>query len=488
MARPPNDAAEFAKKLLQKIVDARNKPSVFAKEFLKYEPYSYNAEYLDCMDKFLAYRSGRKVGKTMSTATKALHFAWYAPFMSKDAKQRGICDIVIVAPSQNQANIMFDMITTLCTRSVTLNEYVVKKKATELWLGFIDGKGVSRIYTRAAGERGDSIRGYVPHVIIIDEAAFVRHRVIEALIPAGLATDAKIWLTSTPFGKSGYFYRICLNSKAGNKLAQEQGYNNQEGRWTQFYVPTTSNPKADKEYLAEMKMLTKDAFETEIMGNFLEVGNALIPRELIQNAIGDYKLPNDVRYVLSVDVARGGKDETVFCVLAYDQEGIVYVIEAKGYSSNTIVETVNTVQEYLNRYKGLIDTVYMDQTGLGVGAVEMAVQRDMPVRGVTFSLQEKEKLYNNLVMLFENGKIKLGDGGFDGKLAFQLSYLTKSYTKNNYMRIESEEHDDWPDALALGCKCVYSGEEWHVLDSIDEITVQDQSVNDRLLSRSMLYR
>ena len=86
----------------------------------------------------------------------------------------------------------------------------------------------------------------------------------------------------------------------------------------------------------------------------------------------------------------------------------------------------------------------------------------MPVRGVTFSLKEKESMYNTLVTLFENGRIKLGH---TDKLAYQLSYLQKEYTPNNNLRVVSEEHDDFPDALALACKAVYAGDSWGLLDA-----------------------
>lgn len=465
MARPTNDQINFRQQLLQKLVDCRTSPSKFAETFLGYQPYDYNKGYLDASDKWLVYRAGRKVGKTQTTAAKALHFAWYAPYMGLGTVHDR-CDILIVAPTQNQANIMFDMIKTLIHRSKILEGYILKEKADELWLQFIDGSGISRIYTRAAGERGDSIRGYVPHIIVADESAFIRRQVLTALIPAGIATNARVWMTSTPFGRAGYFYEACMRSRAGNQSVIDTGYYQSvgEGRWLQYHVPSMMNPlvKMNPDALEELKILTKDEYETEVMGNFLEVGNALIPRHLIMDAIGDYRMPFDVRYVMGVDVAGRGKDETVFIIIAYDTSGRVYVVETDSMASSTSIDVAGRAEELCNKYKGMIETVFIDNTALGQGAVTIATEKGLPVRGITFSWQEKETMYRTLVLLFENHKIKLGDAD---KLSYQLSYLQKEYTTAaNRLKIVSEEHDDWPDALALACKAVDGGDAWATWD------------------------
>ena len=460
MTRPTNEQEEFRKKLVENVLRCKDSGSAFAEEFLGYKPYEYNKGYLDARDKWIVYRAGRKVGKTQTTAAKVIHFAWFAPFMLDTVDDR--CEIVIVAPTQNQANIMFDMIKTLVNRSSILKNYVVKSKADEMWIRFINGGGMTKIFTRASGDKGASIRGYVPHVIIVDEASFVKRQVLTALIPAGMATDARVWLTSTPFGKAGYFYEACMNARAGSQKLKDNGWHNENGRWLQFHVSSLENPIVAKnpDALEELKMLTKDEYRLEVLGEFAEAGNALIPRELIYQAVGDYRLPNDVRYVIGVDIARSGKDETVFIVCAIDTQNNVYVVESYSEESSTMVNVVGKVGEFARKYGSQLDTIYMDETALGAGAVDLALSNGLPVRGVMFSLQEKERMYNTLVTLFENGRIKLGNAD---KLPYQLSYLQKDYTPNNNLRVISEEHDDFPDALALSCKAVYAGDAWHLL-------------------------
>ena len=114
---------------MQGIVDCVDKPSIFSEVFLGHKLFEYNKKYVDCKDRFIVYRSGRQVGKTMSTAVKTVHFAFFAPLLSETVKNE--CIIVIAAPTQDQASIMFDRIRTLVMRNDFLKGYVVRNTQTE---------------------------------------------------------------------------------------------------------------------------------------------------------------------------------------------------------------------------------------------------------------------------------------------------------------------------------------------------------------------
>lgn len=468
MARPDDKIVDARKKMLQILLECKQDPALFAEKILHYKPFDYNIPYLRCLEKFVILRSGRKVGKTYNTAAKAIHFAWFAPFLLKTVDD--VCEILIVAPTQNQANIMFGMIKTLVHRDQILESYIIKEKADELWLGFIDGKGISKIYTRAAGERGDSIRGYAPHVIIADEASYMNRDVMIALMPAGLATDARLWMTSSPNGKVGYFYDSCANSRAGNPSAASVG-NKEHGLWMQFHASSLDNPeiKRQKEYIKEIKRTyTEDEYIEEVLGEFSDVGNALIPRALIVKAVGEFRMPSNVHYAIGVDIAGRGRDETVYVVIAYDDNGNVYMVESKSQASSTTIQVAEEVESLVRKYRGIIDTVYMDNTGLGSGAVDQALDKGLPARGIDFSSKEKNRMYKTLVLLFENGKIKLG-GDSQNKMVSQLGYLKKEQSEvTRQMRIVSAEHDDYPDALALACNAVDSGDAWDFARDADD--------------------
>ena len=449
MARPDTQTIEDRKDLLQTIAECADKPSRFSEVFLDHDVFEYNKKYVDCQDRFIVYRSGRQVGKTMSTAVKAIHFAFFAPLMLKTVKHE--CTIVIAAPTQNQAGIMYDRIRSLIMNNSFLKGYVVRNTQTELWVNFLDNTGMSKIVTRATGEKGTTLRGYSPHCIIADECSFIKTDILKAFLPSGMATQARVWLTSTPFSKSGYFYEACQNSKMKNP----------EGLWTEFHVKSTENPlvKEDPTFIEEIKRLTKEEYVQEVEGEFLDIGNALIPNTLLREAVRDKKPVGEVSYYMGVDVARSGRDETVYTVISVDKEDEIFVEDVFAESQSNVVDVCGRIGEMVRDYR--LETVFIDETGLGGGLIDLAREQDIPARGVVFSLQEKASMYKNLRLLFENHRITLKKVD---KLVYQLSYLTREYTESGIMKVRSEEHDDYPDSLVLACRAVASGNTWHVID------------------------
>ena len=446
--KPSKELLQERQNFLQTITNCVHKPSVFSEVFLSHKLFDYNKKYVDCEDRFIVYRSGRQVGKTMSTAVKIIHYALFAPLLSDIINRE--CIIVIAAPTQNQASIMFNKIRDLITTNDFLGSYVVRNTQTELWVNFLDNSGMTKIYTRATGETGTSLRGYSPDVIVADECSFIKTDILRAFLPSGMARRAKVWLTSTPFSKSGYFYEACQNSKP----------NNPEGMWTEFHVKSIDNPlvKSDPTFIEEIKRLTREEYVQEVEGEFLDIGDALIPNSLITEAIGDYTPKGRVRYYMGVDVARTGRDETVFTIVGVDDNDTVFVEEMESESQSNVVQVAGRMNDFARKYD--LETIFVDETGLGGGLVDLSREQKLPVRGVFFSLQEKAEMYKNLRLLFENHKIKLKQ---INKLVYQLSYLRREYTETGIMKIKSDEHDDFPDSLVLACKAVSGGEGWHIL-------------------------
>ena len=449
LVRPTNEEVKERKDFMKVIAECATNPSKFSEVFLNHKLFDYNQKYVNCKDRFIVYRSGRQVGKTMSTAVKAIHFAFFAPLQLKTVKDE--CTIVIAAPTQNQATIMFDRIRSLVINNDFLKGYIVRNTQSELWVNYLDGKGMSKIITRATGETGVSLRGYSPHCIIADECSFIKSSILKAFLPSGMATHARVWLTSTPFSKSGYFFEACQNAKPSNP----------DGMWTEFHVKSTDSPliQEDPSFLEEIKKLTRDEYVQEVEGEFLDIGNALIPNNLIKEAIVDYKPRGRINYYMGVDIARTGRDETVFTVIGVDEDEVVFVEDVIAEAQSNVVDVCGRIGDLVRDYK--VESVFIDETGLGGGLVDLARERDLPVRGVVFTLQEKAEMYKNLRLLFENHKIKLKE---INKLVYQLSYLRREYTETGVMKIKSEEHDDYPDSLVLACRAVQGGGGWHVMD------------------------
>ena len=82
----------------------------------------------------------------------------------------------------------------------------------------------------------------------------------------------RVWLTSTPFSKSGYFFEACQNAKPANP----------DGMWTEFHVKSTDSPlvQEDPAFIEEIKKLTRDEYVQEVEGDYtLKVGKGNPPFE-----------------------------------------------------------------------------------------------------------------------------------------------------------------------------------------------------------------
>ena len=458
---------EAKRKLLQTISDCRYDVSKFAKIFLHYEPYDYNAKFLNCWERQIVFRAGRKVGKSRSIAAKAIHYAWYAPLI--DPLVERTCDLIIVAPTLLQAGIIFDEIKVLVHADKMIEDYVMKETALDLHLKFINGQGRSRIIARAAGTEGKSIRGYNPTVEIVDEIGFVPRKVMVALMPAGLRQNARKWYASTPMGDGDYLYELCDRSKAMSKGAEDVSGSEEPPKWFQFHAASTDNPDVTKEYMDELKLtLTNAEYQQEVLGQFVGSGNALIGKGLIRDSLRPFTMPPKVQYSMGVDVAGTGQDSTVISLVAYDDPGRVYGIEMHEMTISTMIEVAEKVDMIYRKYRAYIDGIYVDSTGIGQGALDNILERGVPAVGVNFSYDEKIMMYNDLVKLFEKRLIFLGNAaGNYRKMCSQLAALRKEQTENKRTKIVSDFHDDYPDSLALACRPVGGSESYHVIQNFD---------------------
>ena len=173
--------------------DVFKNPITFFSHVVGTAPFYYQSEFLKMGSKRIAIRSGRQVGKTVMAAVKALYVAYSHPHQQ----------ILIVAPTQRQAGILFRNIKTyISDHPEMFGEKLVKNTQTELWL-----ENGSEIHCLLSGKQsGDNIRGFSPNLIIVDEAAFVAEDAFAAIEPSLASTQGGLILISTPWGQQGFFY------------------------------------------------------------------------------------------------------------------------------------------------------------------------------------------------------------------------------------------------------------------------------------------
>jgi len=387
-------------------------------------PYEFQSSVLNDSNKYIVVRSGRQLGKTEVIAVKALKEAMV------DNQQ-----ILVVSSTQRQSDILYSRIRRFAHAIGLDMELLMDTRET------LKFKNNSEIHSLPAGRTGETIRGFSPTLLILEEAAFIPDIVFEAVEPGLAHTGGKMWMISTPFGKKGFFYESF-------KKEYFSRYHFPASKYKDCYAKGWLERK--KEELTDMTYLQE--YEAE----FLSESDAYFPIDLIKSCIGDIEGVDRPRgkkdYYLGIDCARYGTDETAYIILEVDAKDNARVIKIIGTSKKPGTDIIGRTIALNNvwHFKG----IYIDETG-GYGNVADVLMEEpnLIIEPVTFTLYSKERMYINLKNLMEKGRIKFPK---HSKLIFQLQELIYKYTSRSVLQLEHPErgHDDYPDALALVCRCL----------------------------------
>ena len=296
-------------------------------------------------------------------------------------------------------------------------------ESSNLTDGFLVFKNGSEIHFRSA-EQGENLRGAtVSGIFVIDEASFVTDEIFEITMPYCNVHRAPKLIVSTPLFKQGFFYNeftdddnICFN------------WCREKYDFSLFL--------SDEDYARYKKKYTRQKFNTEILGEFIESFSAVF---------GDFKRcicnPTDMTPVYGgLDWGAGrGKDET--CLTLLNKSGqIVYRWATADDDPNTQVKQLASI---INMYPSL---KYVGIEINSIGNVYFSVLRRL-VKNTsilyTFDTTNelKREMTEKLVLAFENRTIGIdNDPMLQSQLAgFEFKKLKKGYTYGND---SDERHDD----------------------------------------------
>lgn len=389
-------------------------------EIFNFSPTDYQAELLDYheqQDKTQAApKKGRQVGASLVGSALAADYALWNPDEV----------VLITAPLQDPADELFEKFTQHYKNSdLSLEQLgVVDDNKTE-WR-FSHG---TRVISKTLGQGELSQRGRNPSFVIVDEAAYASDYHLSEVIEPFFIThkEYEFYLFSTPLGKSGYFYQAVDGQNAD--------------RWFSPHWPTEISPFADEEYL-ERKREERDqqSFAQEYKGEFVSAEDALIPHELVQPILGGQELEG--RKWLGVDIAREGKDSTVYTEV--DENGAVNVVASE--QSSTVDGILGRIRE-LHRENEYVSIV-VEENAVGGGVVDFGKDLQGVMQPFTSSTKSKHQLYKRLKKDIESQDLTLPN---HRKLIDQLTSLEFDFTQHGYMKVSHPAggHDDYPDSLAF---------------------------------------
>lgn len=255
---------------------------------------------------------------------------------------------------------------------------------------------------RAFSSSTDSLRGFTPSFLIIDECAFIPNadEIWTATAPV-LSTGGKACLLSTPNSHDKLFYKTYEQIEKGKSNFHltkiywwlDDRYN--KGLWWEMENPETEQIEVLKEkdrdlwfglykqnwkpksqwFLGQCKTLNNDprriAQEFEL--DFLASGDLIVPSQKIAKIENMYIIPpirvdekytdvwyfsepkENASYVISVDVSSGSADDfSAFMVICVEDNEMVCEYHGKT-SADHIAYIIKKVGEYYNKATAIVD-------------------------------------------------------------------------------------------------------------------------------------
>lgn len=359
----------------------------------------------------IVLRSGRQVGKSTIISIKAGEYA------IKNSNKT----ILIIASVERQALLLFEKVLAYIFEKYRSQ---IKKGADKPTKHTLKLKNGSVIHCLPTGMSGYGIRGYTIDLLIADEAAFIPEEVWTAVTPMLAVTKGDIILLSTPFGKSGFFY----------KRFTDPAYKS-------FHVSSEDCKRISQEHLDQRKKeMSKMEYAQEYLGEFVSDLLQFFPDDLIKETCTLMRTGINPHkdYFMGVDIAGMGKDETTYEILdgthklsAYQKESII----KRGQRTNVTTDDIIMLNARWNFNK-----IGIDDGGMGVGVFDQLLVTDSTKRKV-IALNNakrfieknkkrskkllKEDMYNNLLGMMQRKEIKLLN---DDNVIESLRSIQSEYT------------------------------------------------------------
>jgi phage FluMu gp28-like protein len=421
--------------LKNNLQQTKEDPSLFCNVFLKnplkpsepFEPTWYQKEFFDCQKRFVLINAGRQVGKSEMVVKYSIWLAYTKP-RSK---------ILFISASQRQASHLLHKVRQDIESSEILTKSVKRASRTEVHLD-----NGSMIISLPPSEA--TIRGYTADIVFIDEATHIHSDDLyyEVIMPMVIRTGGRIILTSTPYGKAGFFYEMYLQ------------WNQDYERAKVFHFPAMIDgkpiaPGVDiKDLENQKKAMGPIRFSVEYLAEFVDDGVLFFPTDLVRTSMKNYDLAEyglpEHEYYMGIDWGKQNSS-TVVTIIKHNKlsaHRVVLIKEYKQMSYDQIIGHIVTYAERFNIRKCLADT------GAGLAQIDQLKAMGLRIKGFNFTVNSKVDLFSNLRLMMETNSIELPA---NDKLKSQLISFSQKISPTGKMLLHAPSglHDDYVDSLAL---------------------------------------
>lgn len=221
------------------------------------------------------------------------------------------------------------------------------------------------------------------------------------------------------------------------------------------------------EDLKHMETEAPNHYNQFVLNSFEELGDSdrlLNTKQVYQSSKLTFNYFGSYGRILSVDVARYGEDETVFCVLEKVSDSHIVQIHQETWRNRSLMETCGKI---LDMHRSMRFTVIViDDTGMGGGVTDRLRELKLRIQPFIGSSTPSNPLYYNkrsegfflMKELFDRSFLKIID---DPELSEQLLGIKYKYRSTGRgqkaiigkeeLRKEGLKSPDRADALMMGC-------------------------------------
>ncbi|MDQ2985325.1 MAG: terminase family protein [Armatimonadota bacterium] len=392
-------------------------------------PHAGQLAYLKSKARFRVLACGRRWGKTDAAAAEIA-----ARISTLDNSRQ-----IAIAPTVTQAKIVFDRVKWMLGAAGVLFSQSVTPFPS-LRVVDSDKEIVLHVLDARSGHEAKNLRGQGADHILMDEAAFMPESLIaEVAMPMLAATNGRMTLISTPFGRNHFYRYFQMGERDENEFWSRSG-------------PSSENPMVDWGFLAAQKsLLTEAAYKTEYESEFLDSSCAVFAYEAIQAALSAPSVDRGATFV-GVDWARYRDFTAVAAVRGTQLRAEVIACDA--WNGLRWSATINRALEFAKLHGAAV--INCDKTGLGDPVTDQLRENSpkMVIGGEVFTNQTKAAMVQNLVWMLENERLRLPP---DADLLRELDSFEATVNASTIRYAAGMGHDDRVCALALACIALPNG-------------------------------
>lgn len=310
----------------------------------------------------ISIRSGHGVGKTAMCAWLALHFLLF----------RNNVKIPVTAPSSSQMKDGLIPETKLWAQKLPdfLREQIDWTEDRIFRVEDRDNNFIS--FRTARADAPEALAGiHADHVMaIVDEASGVPEPVYEAAQGTMSTAGAIFVLIGNPTRSKGYFYKTHTILKH---------------KWFTKRVSCMDSTRVDAAFISDITAtygIDSNQYRVRVLGEFPDSNSeTVIPKELVDAAVGRDVVPKFGKRVWGIDPGRGG-DPTGFCSRS---ENCVESLDE--WYDNDLMKVVGRVHQKWKECKPeeRPETIYIDSIGLGAGVADRLRELGLPCVDVNVS-------------------------------------------------------------------------------------------------------